>query len=108
MDYLICKNCQSFTINRGIGLECTNCGCNVAELHDGDDILLGIQYTSDLDMLSGTGYGMNTLKRMSTNPTCPIVEDKICPKCKSFCRYVRMGNDPMFVCSNGKCRNIVL
>lgn len=107
MDYLISKCCNAFTINRGTRLECTACGNEVTALETGDDILIGVQFTSNVDMLSGTGAGLSTAKRMATDPTCPIVEDKVCSKCNSPCRYINKGDGPIFVCSNGKCREIL-
>lgn len=109
MESIISDCCQAFTINKGKYIECSNCHTLLAEVKDDDDIVLAVNFNADPDIMSTVDMSSTTIrlaKRLATDQTCMLVDNKICPKCKSKCRFTR-ASVPVYVCSNSKCREIV-
>lgn len=110
MESVISNCCNAFTINKGKFIECSNCHKVIAEVAEEDDIVIGITYNDDPDIMSTVDTSSTTIriaKRLATDQTCMLVDNKICPKCKSKCRFTRAGGVPVYVCSNGNCREII-
>ena len=107
MDSIICKNCHSFTVNLGKIVYCYKCKTDVATLKDDDDITIAVNFNNDPDIMSTIDRSSATQKlaqRLAKDKTCMLVDNKICPDCKSKCRFTR-ASVPVYVCSN--CRKIV-
>lgn len=107
---LVSPCCNAFTINKGSRVECTNCGNTIATLGEDDDVVISTTYNRDPEILRTIESGSSsndTAKRFSTDVTCALVDNVICPKCHSKCRYVYLLNKSLFVCSNGECREVI-
>ena len=109
MDYLISKCCNAFTVNKGKFIECSNCNEIVGELDDDNDIVIGVNYNQNPDIIatiSDNGNFLRTAKRLAKDETCMLVDNKLCKKCGSKCRLLRdPTNSIIYVCSN--CREIL-
>ena len=110
METIICSSCHAFTVNKGKFIVCSQCHQPVVTVKDDDDVLIGVSYNENPDIMSTIDTSSKTIriaKRLATDETCMLVDNKICPKCKSKCRFTRAGGVPVYVCSNGSCREIV-
>lgn len=104
MNSLISKCHRAFTVNAGSKLICSQCGNEIAAIDAKNDIVLEVQYTTDLDTLSvSSDKNVQIIKRFATDPTCQLTDRKC--HCGAFCRYVRM-DAPYYVCSNPDCRDV--
>ena len=108
MNSIVSKCCNAFTINKGNLLICTNCNNIAGEVGD-EDIVMGISYTTNPEMISALNMGNSftqTAKRLAKDPTCMLVDNKLCHKCGSKCRFLRdNAGQPVYVCS--QCREIL-
>ena len=108
MENTISKCCESFCVNVKNMIVCSNCGNTVGVIEDGNDIVVGINYNSNPDMMktiNTTSSLIRIVKRMAKDKTCQLIDNKICNKCKAKCRYYRHGDNVLYVCSN--CRNVL-
>ena len=108
MDTIVSKCCNAFTINKGNLLICTNCNEIIGEIND-EDVTVGITYNSNPEIirtLNVSSSFIQTAKRLAKDETCMLVDNKICKKCKSKCRFLRdNAGQPVYVCS--QCREIL-
>lgn len=110
MELGLISHCGAFTLAKGSRVECTHCGEQVMNLNDDDDIVISMTYNRDPEILKtieASSASYQFAKRFSTDRTCALVDNVTCHKCKSKCRYVYVMNKAFFVCSNGKCREVI-
>lgn len=108
MNTIISDCCNAFTINKGNLIICTNCNNKVGEVED-EDVTVGITYNDNPEIirtLNMSSSFIQTAKRLAKDDTCMLVDNKICKKCKSKCRFLRDNSgQPVYVCS--QCREIL-
>ena len=108
MDNVISSCCEAFCINAKNMIICSQCNNVVGTVENDDDITIGIMYNSNPDMvktINTTSSSIRIVKRLAKDRTCQLIDNKLCDKCKSKCRYYRHGDTVLYVCSN--CRNVL-
>ena len=108
MENIISDKCGAFCINVKNMIICSKCGEQVGTVDTDNDIVIGVSYNSNPDIIktvNTTSSSVRIVKRLAKDRTCQLIDNKLCPKCKSKCRYYRHGDTVLYVCSN--CREVI-
>ena len=102
--YAISECCKAFTIVSGLNIICTKCQSVIGQIEEDDDIMVGVVYNPNDNTIT-TAKNISFAPQLSQDPTCMTLNDHLCPKCKSPCKYILDASKrPTFICTNTDCR----
>lgn len=110
IDNIVSKCCNAFKYTEGVTTRCSKCRRALNSADSSEFITVSVMSIDGGDNsappVSASTSFRELARRFSTDPTYEISSRK-CSKCSHLCRIARdQMNNLMFVCSNGKCRNV--
>lgn len=110
IDSMVSSCCKAFKYTEDITTRCSKCRRALNTTDSPDFVTVSVMAIDGGDnttppISSSTSFNV-LAKRFSTDPTYELTSH-VCSKCGNLCRIAR---DPvqnlLFICSNGKCRNV--